>query len=97
VLDALARRSEELRVSGSAPLLAAYRAASSVIGRRVRIYRDAFDDRRPPGDWPAPDAAGVVLAVNGDLSLTVEGTAGPVADGRLAFEEDCRTFGIAPL
>jgi BirA family biotin operon repressor/biotin-[acetyl-CoA-carboxylase] ligase len=97
VLDALARRCEELREAGSAPLLAAYRAASSVVGRRVRIYREGFDACRTPGDWPAPAGAGVVSAVNDDLSLAIEGAAATVAAGRLAFEEDCRTFGLAPL
>jgi biotin-(acetyl-CoA carboxylase) ligase len=97
LLAALGRRCEELQGGGIASLLTAYRTASSVVGRRVRIYRDGFDDQQPPEQWPPPITAGVVMEVRDDLSLILEGMDKPVTNGRLAFEEDCLALGLAPV
>jgi hypothetical protein len=67
---------------GPAPLLAAYRGDSVVIGRRVRIYPEGIDDSAP---LPEPIAEGVVRAILPDLSLRLEGRRVPVSRGRLAY------------
>jgi BirA family biotin operon repressor/biotin-[acetyl-CoA-carboxylase] ligase len=92
VLPALARRFRELRSKGPAPLMAAYRGSSCIIGRRVRIYPEGQDDLAPVEAWPAPLAAGLVVGIAEDLRITIQGLDRPVGTGRLAFEEDCQKF-----
>lgn len=83
LLRSLAHRCRELEREGPAPLLAAYRAASVIIGRPVSVWSeetdrlDAFD---------RPRARGIVQAINGDLSLTLAGEPEPVRSGRLIIE-----------
>jgi BirA family biotin operon repressor/biotin-[acetyl-CoA-carboxylase] ligase len=97
VLLALARHYGELLSHGPAHLLAAYREASCVRGRRVRIYPDGHDDTAPAAAWPRPVAAGLVTRIGDDLFLGIEGLERPVGSGRLAFEEDCEAFGLPPI
>jgi len=78
LLRSLARRCGELEREGPAPLLAAYRAASVIIGRPVAVWPEEADGSGPP-------ARGVVRAINADLSLTLAGVPGPVRAGRLVL------------
>ncbi|MHB8079520.1 MAG: hypothetical protein ACYDIE_09710, partial [Candidatus Krumholzibacteriia bacterium] len=78
LLRALARRWRELEREGPAPLLAAYRAASVIIGRPVAVWPEEADGQGPP-------VRGVVRAINGDLSLSLAGVAEPVRSGRLVL------------
>ena len=96
-LAALERRLKEARASGFREMSDEYRAASNVIGRRVRVYAEAVADHDPPDTWPPPLAAGVVLDIRDDLSLVIAGAPEPVKNGRLAFEADCRAFGLPHL
>jgi biotin-[acetyl-CoA-carboxylase] ligase BirA-like protein len=95
-LTALERRHREALDRGFASMLAEYRAASNVIGRRVRVYADGTASAAP-GEWPPLVAAGVVREIRDDLSLAIDGAPVPVSRGRLAFESDCRAAGLAPL
>lgn len=83
LLRALARRCRELEREGSAPLLAAYRAASVIIGRPVSVWPEAADGATTPD---RPRSRGIVQAINGDLSLTLAGRPEPVRSGRLVIE-----------
>jgi BirA family biotin operon repressor/biotin-[acetyl-CoA-carboxylase] ligase len=91
LLAALARRAAELLREGPARLFAAYRAASLVIGRRVRVWPEGLDHTLPPATWPEPLAEGVVEEILPDLSLLLEGRSDPVSRGRLALVD-----GLAP-
>ncbi len=95
-LTALERRRNEALDRGFASMLVEYRAASNVIGRRVRVYADGTGTA-VLADWPPPLAAGVVRDIRDDLSLVIDGLPEPVARGRLAFETDCRERGLPPL
>lgn len=94
LLDALGRRHRELLTGGGDDLYRAYRDASLVPGRRVRIWPEGQGERVAGGPWPAPLAAGRVLAIEPDLSLRIEECDEPVCGGRLAFESVCRDFPI---
>lgn len=83
LLRAIARRSRELEREGPAPLLAAYRAASVIIGRPVSVWPEEADGAVPSG---GPRARGVVRAIHGDLSLELAGVPEPVRSGRLVLE-----------
>jgi hypothetical protein len=96
-LAALERRLKEALTNGFREMSAEYRAASNVIGRRVRVYAEAVAEHDPPHAWPPPLAAGVVQDIRDDLSLVIEGMPDPVANGRLAFEADCHAFGLPHL
>jgi BirA family biotin operon repressor/biotin-[acetyl-CoA-carboxylase] ligase len=74
---------ERLRAGDSGAVVAAYRAASVVTGRRVAIWPAATPDDPPAG--AAPSATGVVTGIDADLSLRLAGRAGPVREGRLAL------------
>ncbi len=89
VLEALARRVDEVARGGPAALLEAYRADSVVIGREVCVFPDPEPGRAPVGSRPAPVIRGTVRRIAADLSLVLEGVEAPVASGRLAFAEDC--------
>ncbi len=78
LLRALAHRCRELERVGPAPLLAAYRAASVIIGRQVSVWPEEADGAATTG---RPRARGVVQAINGDLSLTLAGEPEPVRVG----------------
>lgn len=91
MLDALASRYNELLVSQShGTLLAAYRRASVVVGRRVRLWSEEIDLTGDPVDWPLPLASGLVEAIGPDLSLRLSGQPEPIRRGRLALETACR-------
>jgi len=81
VLQATTNRWEELDRSGVAPLLAAYRDACAVIGRRVSLWPDT--DETPA----APLAAGRVAGIADDLGLVLEGQEEILRSGRLALDE----------
>jgi len=83
LLRALAHRCRELEREGPAPLLAAYRAASVIIGREVSVWPEEADGLDAFG---RPRARGIVQAINGDLSLTLAGEPEPVRSGRLVIE-----------
>jgi biotin-[acetyl-CoA-carboxylase] ligase BirA-like protein len=85
LLAALATRYLALLSEGAAGLFAAYRDASLIVGRRVRIWPEGLDDGRPPANWPPPLAEGVVREIRPDLSLRLEGRPEPVTQGRLAL------------
>ena len=85
VLEAAARRLAELRAHGPEPLLVAYRQASLVIGRRVRIWAEGLPDTDDATRLPPPLAEGVVLSIGADLALTLAGHTPPIDRGRLAF------------
>jgi len=85
LLAALAARYLALLNEGAAGLFAAYRDASLIVGRRVRIWPEGLDDAQPPPGWPPPLAEGVVREIRPDLSLRLEGRAELVTQGRLAL------------
>jgi biotin-(acetyl-CoA carboxylase) ligase len=87
VLGSLGRRFAELRRSGPAALLEAYRSASIVVGREVCVFPDATPAAQALPSRPL--ARGTVLGIGADLSLALEGVAAPLTAGRLAFAEDC--------
>ena len=93
VLDRLADWYRALLEVGPATLLQAYREASCIVGRRVRIWEESADRFEAAGAWPTPLAAGVVQAIEADLSLTIEGCAESVSRGRLALDEACAGVG----
>lgn len=92
VLAALSRRASELVTRGPETLLAAYRAASLVIGREVCVFEEATLDAAAARGTAQPFAEGTVRGIADDLSLLLDGAAAPVARGRLAFAESCRRF-----
>jgi biotin-(acetyl-CoA carboxylase) ligase len=94
LLEKLAERHDALLNDGPAGLLRAYRQASCVVGRRVRVWDESVDDLAALHAKPAPLAAGVVESIGADLSLRMEEQRAPLARGRLAFEEDCAAFGL---
>lgn len=85
VLEALATRYESLLTEGPDPLYRAYRDASVVIGRRVRIWEEGLDQGTHAGSLPPPLAEGVVRDVLPDLSLRLDGRPEPLSRGRLAL------------
>ena len=93
VLDRLADRYRALFEDGPADLLQAYREASCVVGRRVRIWEESADRFETKEVWPTPIAAGVVQSIEQDLSLRIDGRREPVGRGRLALDEVCAAMG----
>lgn len=89
LLDALEQRHLELLAGGGDRILRAYREASLVVGRRVRVWDECQGEREAETQWPAPLAAGRVLSIEADLTLRIEGCDEPVTSGRLAFESSC--------
>jgi len=85
VLASLANRYDAFQSNGPAGLLNSYRAASCVVGRRVRIWDEAAD--LASGGGAGPLATGTVRAILDDLSLVIEGHPEPIARGRLAFDD----------
>lgn len=75
ILQAVAARFQELADRGPAPLLAAYRAHSLVLGQEVEIHPEEGDS--------SPIRRGRVLAIGPDLSLTLSDSAAPATRGRL--------------
>jgi hypothetical protein len=88
VLEATARRLDQLADSGAGSLLEDYRRDSLVVGRRVKIYAEHAGAGADRATLPRPLAEGKVLAVGPDLALTMEGYDRPVSRGRLAFVTD---------
>ena len=86
ILRSLADRSMDLIRNGPGSIIDDYRAASVIVGSSVRIYPEGIDEDTPVAEWPAPLAAGVVTAIERDLTLRVRGHDEPVSRGRLAFE-----------
>ena len=66
---------------GPESVLEAYRAHSCVLGRRVRVWDTTADELSEA----EPIAAGIVEAIEPDLSLRIAGLAEPVSSGRLSF------------
>lgn len=89
VLPALEARLDEVARRGPGPLLAAYRGASRVVGRHVRIWPDPDPHHDRPDSPSKPLAEGVVRAVADDLSLSVAGYDAPISRGRLEFVDSC--------
>jgi biotin-(acetyl-CoA carboxylase) ligase len=94
LLAELARSIDQLQRQGPELLWQAYREASLVIGRDVRVYDESTGERDPATSWPEPLARGVVQDIAPDLGLRLVGQAEPTARGRLAFESACRRFGL---
>jgi len=89
LLTALADRCLNLRDSGPEPLFDAYRSASLVLGRRVRIWREDVNEPADRASWPPPFAEGIVEDITPDLSLHLSGYREPVTKGRLALADAC--------
>ncbi len=77
VLQAVAKRFEELEHDGPEPLLRDYRSFSLVMGRECEIRPDV------PSDGPA--RRGRVTAIGPDLALTLSDGPDPVTSGRLVL------------
>jgi biotin-[acetyl-CoA-carboxylase] ligase BirA-like protein len=92
LIDALASRLVRLEHEGPLPVWRDYVRSSLVVGRRVRVWDERAIEGLEMPAWPAAIAAGVVTGIGPDLTLSIEGSAGPVARGRLAFEEACAAF-----
>jgi len=84
VLDAAATRYRTLLTGDGAALLDAYREASLVVGRRVRVFEEGTEPT-PDGRWPPPIVEGVVRSIETDLSLRLLGRSESVDRGRLAL------------
>lgn len=94
LLAELAEGFRSLCAVGVDALLKRYRAASCVVGERVRIYDETFGERALGQPWPEPLAQGEVVSIERDLSLRLAGRRQPVAKGRLAFEAACAQLGV---
>ncbi len=77
----IARFNENSEGENSDYFLEQYRRYCLVVGRKVRIMSDPING---PGELICQ---GRVLAVNSDLSLSIEGHQQPIVDGRLVFQE----------
>jgi len=86
ILASLAERSVDLIKNGPGSLIDAYRDASVIVGAAVRIYPEGVNEDTPIAEWPDPLAAGVITAIERDLTLRVRGHPDPITRGRLAFE-----------
>jgi biotin-(acetyl-CoA carboxylase) ligase len=85
LLAAIARRHRELTRFGYGALLSAYRTGSVVLGRKVQVWDEAACTGEDPAEWASPWAAGTVIGIADDLSLTLAGHPTPVSKGRLAL------------
>jgi biotin-(acetyl-CoA carboxylase) ligase len=90
LVRSLNQRVNELKTDVAEQLTSVYVRQSACIGRDVRIWSRKVSDVVSE----KPLAAGKLLAIHSDLSITVEGHAQRIASGRLAFEEDCRELGL---
>ena len=84
LLTQLVRWYGTLHDEGSARVVEAYRAASSLTGLRVGIWPAETPDAIDPAEVP-PHREGVVRGIGSDLSLELEGQADKVRSGRLAI------------
>jgi biotin-(acetyl-CoA carboxylase) ligase len=91
LVRAIARGYRTLAEQGSQPLWAAYRRESLVIGRRVRIWKEA--DAAAADLSPRLLAEGVVASIEPDLSLRLVGHAAPIREGRLSLVDSPRDQG----
>jgi biotin-[acetyl-CoA-carboxylase] ligase BirA-like protein len=94
VLDALASRVAQLQREGPEPIRRDYKRLSVAIGRRVRVWDAVITDDTDLDAWPPPRAAGVVLDIDADLGLHLDGHPAAITGGRLAFEEACVAMGL---
>lgn len=94
LLGALAARFGVLASQGPGELLEAYRRHSLIIGEAVRIYEESIGELGVDAPWSPPLARGVVVAIEPDLSLRLDGVAEPVSKGRLALERICQDMGL---
>ncbi len=78
LLQALEHRHQQLLAGDGRAILRAYRDASVVVGRRVRVWEEATGEAHSN-----VLAAGRVLSIEPDLTLRIEGHDPPVTDGRL--------------
>ncbi|MBU2054038.1 MAG: biotin--[acetyl-CoA-carboxylase] ligase [Proteobacteria bacterium] len=85
---------ELLLTDGFLPLVEAYREYAVIVGRSVRIWQDAADSSAEELRTIPPLRRGVVTAIGDDLSLILADSQAPVIRGRLAYEEDCRRYGL---
>jgi BirA family biotin operon repressor/biotin-[acetyl-CoA-carboxylase] ligase len=92
VLDAVARRYQEMLRFGPGLLFSAYRGASVVLGREVLVWEEGLDASQALESWPPPVARGVVTDIAPDLGLKLTGLADPVTKGRLALAEVFEAF-----
>lgn len=83
LLRALGRGRDELAEGRAAALVQRYRERAAFLGRRVTIW--PVEDASGAADEPL--ARGRVVALGDDLSLRLEGRAGPVRSGRMTIEE----------
>lgn len=81
---------ERLGLGGADGLVREYARRSACIGREVKVWpkqtRDACREQ--------PIACGELERIGPDLSLKLGGCEEVVMEGRLAFAEDCRRFGV---
>ncbi len=94
LLVAIARRVAEFHKQGAQPLIEAYREASLVIGRRIRVWEEGISETAAASDLPPPLAIGTVTEITADLGLTLSESTVPISRGRLAFDDVCRRLGI---
>jgi BirA family biotin operon repressor/biotin-[acetyl-CoA-carboxylase] ligase len=90
VLDHLARRWQSLASDGAEPLVAAYAAASAIVGQEVVV----FDEAWAPEPGTPPFAAGRVVRIRPDLSLELADTDAPIRHGRLARRTAWESFSM---
>ncbi|MFM1941089.1 MAG: hypothetical protein RI897_71 [Verrucomicrobiota bacterium] len=81
---------ERLGAGGAALLVREYARRSACIGREVKIWSKQTRDV----SREQPIACGALEGIGPDLSLKLEGCEDVVMEGRLAFAEDCRRFGV---
>lgn len=90
LIRALDTRVNQLCSGGKEGLLNDYRAASACLGRKVKVWPKRTED---PAITPAL-ACGRVDSISPALEVCLDGVADPIAEGRLAFEEDCEALGL---
>ena len=92
LIGTLGRYLNDLRHGVGKQFMKAYARHSACIGQHVRIWSRKVEEY---GD-AAPIAVGRLMAIHGDLSLSIQGVDELVREGRLAFEEDCLELGLYP-
>jgi len=89
LLRALTARVAQLTGDGMTDLVRDYTERSACVGREVKVWPKRTEDAAVV----APIAAGRMLAIDDSLAVRVAG-ASPLAEGRLAFLEDCEALGL---
>ncbi len=91
ILRSLDEVFQQLIDEGSAALLEAYRAHSCCLEKEVAVWAEDVNDFANTD----PLARGRLLAINDDLSLTIEGCSEPLTRGRLALAGSSWPLGSA--